>query len=175
MQQSARRKRYVFAYKEWETPNHGLAWPHDDLYNNRRITDVCSVDTSQHPHITQTNLPTHPGSTSSFLTFFRFAMSSTVPPWNDMIPTAFAMALAVAGWSPVTMMTLIPALRHLLTASGTAGRGGSIMEIKPQKRSPSNGKFTSSQLNWKPWGKVSEGSNKSANPRTRSPRPPSSS
>merc|ERR1719348_2923012 len=40
-----------------------------------------------------------------------------------MIPTDLAMALAVMGWSPVTMMTLIPADLHLSTASGTAVLG----------------------------------------------------
>jgi hypothetical protein len=34
-----------------------------------------------------------------------------------MMPTSFAMALAVTGWSPVIMMTLMPADRHLVTAS----------------------------------------------------------
>ena len=58
-----------------------------------------------------------------------------------MIPTPLAMALAVMGWSPVTMITLIPALRHLLTASGTAARGGSIMDIRPTKHKFSSGKF----------------------------------
>lgn len=38
--------------------------------------------------------------------------------------------------------TLIPAVRHLLTASGTLGRGGSIMENNPTKHNPSMGKFT---------------------------------
>ena len=60
---------------------------------------------------------------------------------SDMIPTPLAMALAVIGWSPVTMMTLIPALRHLLTASGTAARGGSIIDIKPTKHKSSRGKL----------------------------------
>lgn len=33
-------------------------------------------------------------------------MSSTVSLPSEMIPTPLAMALAVIGWSPVTMMTL---------------------------------------------------------------------
>ena len=57
------------------------------------------------------------------------------------MPTPLAIALAVIGWSPVTIMTLIPALRHLLTASGTAALGGSIKDIKPTKQSFSIGKF----------------------------------
>ena len=71
-------------------------------------------------------------------------MSSTVSLPSEMIPTLFAMALAVMGWSPVTMMTLIPADLHLDTASGTAALGGSIMEMSPTKHSPSRGKFGSS-------------------------------
>ena len=38
--------------------------------------------------------------------------------------------------------TLIPALRHLLTASGTFDLGGSIRDINPIKHSPSSGKFS---------------------------------
>ena len=60
---------------------------------------------------------------------------------SEIMPTPLAMALAVIGWSPVTMMTLIPALRHLLTASGTAARGGSIMDINPTKHRLSRGKL----------------------------------
>ena len=74
----------------------------------------------------------------------RAAMSSTVSLPSEMMPTDLAMALAVMGWSPVTMMTLIPAERHLETASGTAARGGSIMEMRPTKRRPSSGKLGSS-------------------------------
>eukprot|EP01083_Nonionella_stella_P065806 172741_1 len=50
------------------------------------------------------------------------------------------VGMAVIGWSPVTMMTLIPAVWHLATACGTPGRGGSIMANRPMKvmpRSPS--------------------------------------
>lgn len=46
-------------------------------------------------------------------------------------------------------ITLIPALRHLETASGTAARGGSIIDINPTKRKLSVGKFGSSELNLK--------------------------
>ena len=56
--------------------------------------------------------------------------------------------------------TLIPALRHLPTASGTAARGGSIMEMSPTKQRLSTGKFTSSVSNWKPSGNCSSGSSK---------------
>uniref|UniRef100_A0A6B0UBP1 Putative secreted protein n=1 Tax=Ixodes ricinus TaxID=34613 RepID=A0A6B0UBP1_IXORI len=75
-----------------------------------------------------------------------------------MIPTALAMALAVIGWSPVTMITLIPALRHLATASGTAARGGSIIETRPRKQSPVRGKFCSSASKGYPGGYLSVGS-----------------
>ena len=77
---------------------------------------------------------------------------------SEMMPTDLAMALAVIGWSPVTMMTLMPAERHLATASGTAARGGSIIDIRPTKRSPSTGKLGSSALNLKPTGNLSDGS-----------------
>ena len=39
-------------------------------------------------------------------------------------------------------LTLMPAVRHLLTASGTLGLGGSIIENSPTKHNPSSGKFT---------------------------------
>lgn len=49
-------------------------------------------------------------------------------------------------------ITLMPAERHLPTASGTAARGGSIMEIRPRKQSFSVGKFMSSQSKVYPRG-----------------------
>lgn len=90
--------------------------------------------------------------------FRRAAMSSTVSLPSEMMPTPLAIALAVMGWSPVTMMTLIPAERHLPTASGTAARGGSIMDIRPRKQRFSVGKFTSSVSKAKPLGNWSSGS-----------------
>merc|ERR1719228_1798629 len=69
------------------------------------------------------------------------AMSWTVSEPSEMLPTDLAMALAVMGWSPVTMITLIPAERHLATASGTAARGGSIMDMSPTKRNCSGNSF----------------------------------
>ena len=68
----------------------------------------------------------------------------------------------------------MPAERHLETASGTAARGGSIMDMRPTKRRLSTGKLTSSALNGNPTGNFDAGSSRSQNPRTRSPRPPSS-
>ena len=85
---------------------------------------------------------------------------------SDIIPTDFAMAFAVIGWSPVTIMTLIPADRHLDTASGTAARGGSIMDMSPTNRSPVRGKLGSSQSNGNPIGNLSDGSLKSQKPGT---------
>jgi hypothetical protein len=38
---------------------------------------------------------------------------SAVSVVSEMIPTFLAMASAVTGWSPVTIITLIPAERHL--------------------------------------------------------------
>merc|ERR1719278_1841119 len=54
---------------------------------------------------------------------FLLAMSSTVSWPSEIMPTDLAIALAVMGWSPVTMITLIPADLHLSTASGTAALG----------------------------------------------------
>lgn len=56
----------------------------------------------------------------------------------------------------VEPITLIPAERHLPTASGTAARGGSIMEMRPRKQSCSVGKFTSSQSKVNPRGNWEE-------------------
>ena len=111
-------------------------------------------------------------STSSTAMFFRWAISSTVSLPEEMIPTPLAIALAVNGWSPVTMMTLIPALRQVATASGTFGLGGSIKDMMPMNRSPSRGKFSDSASNGYPIGNSLVGRTRSANPRTRSPREP---
>lgn len=44
-------------------------------------------------------------------------MSSTVSLPSEMMPTPLAMALAVIGWSPVTMMTCNKKWENLLTAA----------------------------------------------------------
>ena len=49
----------------------------------------------------------------------------------ERMPTWFAIAAAVTGWSPVTIITFIPADLHSLTAPGTLDFGGSIILIKP--------------------------------------------
>lgn len=56
----------------------------------------------------------------------------------------------------VQPITLIPAERHLPTASGTAARGGSIMEMRPRKQSCSVGKFVLSQSKVNPRGNWDE-------------------
>lgn len=43
--------------------------------------------------------------------------------------------------------TLIPALRHLATASGTVDRGGSIIDKSPTKQKLDVGKFMASTSN----------------------------
>ena len=58
-------------------------------------------------------------------------------------------AMTVESVQPITLM---PAERHLPTASGTAARGGSIMEMRPRKQSCSVGKFMSSQSKVNPRG-----------------------
>ena len=48
---------------------------------------------------------------------------------------------------PFYSRTLIPAVRHFMTASGTVARGGSIMEMSPAKHKPDVVKFISSESN----------------------------
>ena len=48
-------------------------------------------------------------------------------------PTCWAMARAVAGWSPVIMITRTPARRHSASAAGTSVRGGSARATRPRK------------------------------------------
>ena len=47
------------------------------------------------------------------------------------MPKSFAIAFAVATWSPVIITVLIPALLQVATASFTPSLGGSIMPINP--------------------------------------------
>mmetsp|Transcript_13474 Transcript_13474/g.50151 ORF Transcript_13474/g.50151 Transcript_13474/m.50151 type:complete len:238 (-) Transcript_13474:1951-2664(-) len=70
----------------------------------------------------------------AFSAFLRM-MSSRVSP--QRMPTLFAIAAAVFGWSPVTMITLIPAVLQRATAPGTASRGGSMSAMRPRKTIPS--------------------------------------
>ncbi len=42
-----------------------------------------------------------------------------------------AMAAAVTGWSPVTIITLTPAAWQVVTAKGTASLGGSFKDKMP--------------------------------------------
>ncbi len=49
------------------------------------------------------------------------------------IPKESAMASAVSAWSPVIMMTLMPALWHSRIASRASARGGSIIACNPTK------------------------------------------
>ena len=49
---------------------------------------------------------------------------------------SLAIDAAVAGWSPVTMITLTPADLHLVTAYGTVYLGGSVNESTPTKQRP---------------------------------------
>lgn len=83
--------------------------------------------------------------------------------WN-CVYRALGSRFGGAWWR--SSLTFIPALRHLPTASGTAARGGSIIEINPTKQSLSTGKLTSSVSNWKPSGNWSSGRAKWQNPVT---------
>lgn len=64
-------------------------------------------------------------------------------------------------------LTLIPADRHLPTASGTAARGGSIMDMRPTKQRLSVWKLTSSVSKAKPLGYWSSGSSRWQKPGVR--------
>merc|ERR1712123_511324 len=139
-----------------------------------RISSICFSPRSFNSPPCTTQALASLGFTSLTGTLSLAAMSSTVSIPSEMMPTLFAIALAVIGWSPVTIMTLIPAERHLTTASGTAALGGSIMDIRPTNLRPSRGKFSSSGSNGYPVGYLSLGKTKSQNPRTLSPSPPSS-
>mmetsp|Transcript_108133 Transcript_108133/g.247983 ORF Transcript_108133/g.247983 Transcript_108133/m.247983 type:complete len:259 (-) Transcript_108133:1662-2438(-) len=55
---------------------------------------------------------------------------------SGAIPSRRAMALAVSGWSPVTMITRTPAWWAAVTASRTPSLGGSSIPMSPQKLSP---------------------------------------
>mmetsp|Transcript_11070 Transcript_11070/g.29726 ORF Transcript_11070/g.29726 Transcript_11070/m.29726 type:complete len:215 (-) Transcript_11070:141-785(-) len=57
-----------------------------------------------------------------------------------MMPIDFAIAFAVAGWSPVTMMTCTPADWQRSTAPGTDSRGGSSSAVSPTNVMPCMGK-----------------------------------
>ena len=51
-------------------------------------------------------------------------------------PISRAMASAVCGWSPVTMMTRMPAAAQRAMAAGTSGRGGSSSPTRPDRVRP---------------------------------------
>ena len=53
--------------------------------------------------------------------------------WAPNIFNSFAIALAVAIWSPVIITVFIPARRQVLTASFTPSLGGSIIPTNPTK------------------------------------------
>ena len=57
----------------------------------------------------------------------------TAPSYRPICP---AMAAAVAGWSPVIILTLIPAVLQTLIAATASGRGGSIIACRPKNRRP---------------------------------------
>lgn len=65
------------------------------------------------------------------------------------------MALAVMGWSPVTIITRIPPVLHFSTASLTPSLGGSIRLTNPAKVRSSVGKLGVGDLenwNWRKGG-----------------------
>lgn len=61
-----------------------------------------------------------------------------MPAWPSS-PMSRATAAAVAGWSPVTMITRMPAARHSVMASRTPSRTGSSKASKPPNSKPSSG------------------------------------
>jgi hypothetical protein len=82
------------------------------------------------------------------------------------MPTSTAIALAVSGWSPVSMCTEMPASWHFPTACADSGPGGSYSPIRPRKvRSFSTlARFVSPSL-------TSMSTLREARASTRSPRP----
>mmetsp|Transcript_7838 Transcript_7838/g.16911 ORF Transcript_7838/g.16911 Transcript_7838/m.16911 type:complete len:524 (-) Transcript_7838:1248-2819(-) len=74
----------------------------------------------------------------------RKARASSSNSVAGMTPMRRAMASAVHGWSPVTMMVLAPASAIFHTASVAPGFGGSSRATRPRKVKPSMGKLTSS-------------------------------
>ena len=65
----------------------------------------------------------------------RFSSSSPVTIWSSSCssPIDSAMLWAVRGWSPVIMITRIPASRHAARECFTSGRGGSLNPTRPRK------------------------------------------
>mmetsp|Transcript_82763 Transcript_82763/g.159930 ORF Transcript_82763/g.159930 Transcript_82763/m.159930 type:complete len:317 (+) Transcript_82763:1419-2369(+) len=61
----------------------------------------------------------------------RATSSSLEPSW--MMPTCLPMAMAVGLWSPVIMMTLMPASWHFRILGGTLDLGGSKIPHKPSR------------------------------------------
>lgn len=53
-----------------------------------------------------------------------------------MMLASFAIAIAVYVLSPVTILTMIPACLHLLTAYGIPSLSGSLIPVKPKIMSP---------------------------------------
>ena len=77
------------------------------------------------------------------------------------MPAPAAIDMAVAGWSPVIMTTLMPAQRASWRAWGTSERSGSMKPIRPEKRkSPVRGS-----------SKAGSPGRALATPRTRRPSP----
>ena len=85
------------------------------------------------------------------------------------MPICRAIAAAVGGWSPVTMITLMPADWHFLMAKGTVYLGGSMREMSPTKMKFCMGKLKFLGfvvLKGNPYGNYSLGRGSMANPRT---------
>ena len=68
-------------------------------------------------------------------------INSGVSSKSLIIPIWWAILAAVKLWSPVTIITLIPAILHLATASLTPSLGGSSIATNPTKVRPVKGKF----------------------------------
>ncbi len=68
---------------------------------------------------------------SSLLNLFNSSPVNILPSVN--ISSSEAMAAAVSLWSPVIIITLIPAVLHFLIASFASFLGGSIIPISPLK------------------------------------------
>ena len=61
-------------------------------------------------------------------------LTAGIPP--SVMPNSLPIAVAVNCWSPVIILTLMPAFWQIAIASFTSGLGGSMIPTKPRKINP---------------------------------------
>ena len=96
------------------------------------------------------------------------AGASGEPGCPSTIPISRPIATAVPAWSPVIILTRMPASRHCAIAATASGRGGSTMPTSPHSSRPPATSSASSVV-------VPSSARRRAAARTRRPCPPSSS